>query len=216
MRRSLLALMLLAAPANAWDGFRMFEDTTLGPTSGGGGVWGTGAKRDHAITCSSCHKPRTPSKINGTFSFVPALQANNAYKPGQRYQVTVKLTGEWLGRNFGGCAQYTMSMNAFAATFEGPNGKAVGRLESDSGQDSNACPAAVAGTPAGSTVTYGKCDVVTSTGAEDQTTWTFFWTPPAAGAGAVKLFWGVVDGDCDMKSIGDDVKNGVMALPQGT
>ena len=218
MRALTLALVLgLAGSANAWDGFKMYEDPTTGPTSGGGGIWGTGAKRDNAITCAHCHV-KARAKVYAQIDFLPLLNQvgpNSLYRPSQRYQVTVTLKNESLGRTYATCGPYMTSMNGFAATFETTNGVRVGRLESDSGQDSNACQATVADIQMGSTVTYGKCGVISNTNKEDQTQWTFWWTAPAKTAGTVTMFWGVVDGNCDMKSTGDDVKMGTVLMAEG-
>lgn len=217
--RALVPLLCVAlvTPANAWDGFKMFDAPTTGPTSGGGGVWGTGGKRDFGVTCSSCHV-KGQGKIYATVEFFPLLMQvgpQSLYKPGQRYQVTVTLKNQWLGRGFVTCGQYLMSMNGFAASFETAAGVRAGRLEADSGQDSNACPATIPDLQTGTTVTFGQCTVIASTNTEDQTTWTFKWTAPTAGAGTVTMFYGVVDGNCDMKSTGDDVKMGSVVMAQG-
>ena len=41
-------------------------------------------------------------------------------------------------------------------------------------------------------------------------------TPPQGGAGAVNLYYGAVDGNCDMMSMNDDVKVGAMKLGEAT
>jgi hypothetical protein len=218
MRRiTLLLALALVTPANAWDGFKLFEEPTTGPTSGGGGIWGTGAKRDSGITCAHCHvKP--VGKVYASIEFFPLLNQvgpNSLYRPGQKYQMKVMMIGESLGRTFAVCAPGKTSMNGFAATFETLGGVKAGRLESDSGQDSNACPVTVADLQTGTTVTFGKCAVIANTNVEDQATWTFTWTAPLKGAGTVMMFYGVVDGNCDMKSTGDDVKMGSVLMAEG-
>jgi hypothetical protein len=66
---------------------------------------------------------------------------------------------------------------------------------------------------------YGDCHAITGFGAPKRmvniTTWTFSWQAPAAGAGPITLYWGVVDGDCVMDSFGDDVKTGTLKLTEG-
>ena len=219
MRALAVGLMLaLATEASAWDGFKMFEEPTTGPTSGGGGIWGTGARRDNGLTCANCHVVNGPSKVYAQIEFFPLLNQvgpNSLYRPGQRYQLKVTLKGESLGRGFGVCGQLLTHTNGFAAAFETVKGVRVGRLESDSGQDSSACPLTVADAQPGSTVTYGSCTVISSTRREDQTQWTFWWTAPAKGAGTVMMFWGVVDGNCDLKSTGDDTKMGSVLMAEG-
>lgn len=50
-----------------------------------------------------------------------------------------------------------------------------------------------------------------SPGAGDHiSAWTFYWTAPASGT--VRMFYGGVDGDCDMMSMGDAVVVGSMTL----
>lgn len=213
MRRLGLLLVLFSAPVFAWDDFQMFDEPTTGPTSGGGGLFGTGGKRDSSMTCAACHV-KAPGRVDVQLTFTPPLEAGGGYKVGRRYQVVAALKGESLGRSFGACGQYLMSMNGFVATFENTVGARVGRLESDSGQDSTACPPKIAGTPVGSTVTLGTCDEVIGNNVEDLTQWTFYWTGPPAGTGPVTLFWGAVDGNCDMKSTGDDVKTGRQSMAE--
>ena len=49
------------------------------------------------------------------------------------------------------------------------------------------------------------------------TSWTFKWTAPAAGAGPVTIYYGVVDGDhAGTDSKNDDVKQGTIRLNEGT
>lgn len=209
--------LAVVAPAHAWDGFKMFEEPTTGPTSGGGGIWGTGGKRDKGVTCASCHV-KAQGKIYATVEFFPLLMQvgpQSLYKPGQRYQVTVTLKNQWLGRNFQTCPPFVSSMNGFAANFETATGLKAGRLESDSGQDSNMCSAAIPDQQTGSTVTFGACNVIAGSNTEDQYYWTFKWTAPGPGAGTITMFYGVVDGNCDMKSTGDDVKMSSVVMAQG-
>jgi hypothetical protein len=73
--------------------------------------------------------------------------------------------------------------------------------------------------PTGSTATtytYGDCHAVMG---RNQTgggppTWTFTWNAPSDGA-TVTMYYGVVDGDCMMDSMNDDVKVGVKKLGGG-
>jgi hypothetical protein len=220
--RLLVLCSFFAGPALAWDGNRNWEELTTGPTSGGGGNWGTGGRTDRGITCANCHvggPAFTQGRIGLDFVFTPALESvggQQGYQPGRRYQVQVRLTGEWRGLS--GCGQYLMHMNGFGAAFELGNGQRAGRYETDAGQDSNSCPATIPdnnSTMAYTTITYGRCHAVTSTGTEGRTTWSLYWTAPAAGSGAVKVSWGAVDGNCDMNSMGDDVKVGSFNLAEG-
>ena len=84
MRRLVLLTAVLSTPVLVWDGFKMFSEATTGPTSGGGGIWGTGSKRDHAITCAACHA-KAQSKINVALTFTrPVENAGAGYKGGRR------------------------------------------------------------------------------------------------------------------------------------
>ncbi len=136
------------------------------------------------------------------------------YTPGQKYQVDVKLVGEHLGLS--GCGQYLTHVNNFAATVEGASGKLAGVLGSDSGQSSSSCPKDLPKPISGTTVLYGDCHALISSGAENMSSWSFSWTAPAAGSGGLTLFYGAVDGDRDMMSMNDDVKVGTIKLGEAT
>ncbi len=208
---------LLAGAAAAWDGADLWYKQAEGALPGGGGILGTGSASDHGITCAHCHT-NAAGMIDLQFTFTPTLPlvgGQPTYTPGQSYQVDVKLTGEHLGT--GVCDQYMTHVNNFAATFEGDSGKLAGVLSSDSGQTSSSCPPNVPMLPInGTTVLYNDCRAVLASGGEDRTTWTFSWQAPPAGAGTLTLFYGVVDGDCDMSSRGDDVKVGTLKLGEAS
>lgn len=217
MRRVLALSLLLVFPANAWDGFNRFEAPTTGATSGGGGLWGTGAKREQGVTCASCHvKPK--GQVYASIEFLPLLMQvgpQSLYLPGQRYTITVTMKNESLGRPYQTCAPGLRSANGFAASFETATGLKAGRLESDTGQDSLACPASIPDQQMGTTVTYGSCTVIAATMVEDLTVWTFKWTAPGPGAGPITMNYALVDGNCDAKSTGDDVRIGTVVMAQG-
>jgi hypothetical protein len=225
---TLIVLSMFAVPAFAWDGPQYWEAPTNEP-EGGGGVWGTGGKSDFGISCTHCHKRPasmpTPS-VNLQWSFNPPLEmvgGAQAYKPGQRYTVSVSMTGETLG--FSNC-NGNANNNGFGAAFELANGQRAGRLQSDWGQDSNACPPVLPSyvnsfgytipVTDGGTSTYGSCHAIASTSLENTGYRYFFWTAPAAGSGTVTVFWGAVDGNCDMNSQNDDSRSGTFAITEGT
>ena len=56
----------------------------------------------------------------------------------------------------------------------------------------------------------GDCSVVFSHGDPDKDTWMFNWTAPASGP--VHVYWGAVDGNCDMMSMKDAAVTGSMTL----
>jgi hypothetical protein len=225
MRSLLISItILLSAPAHAWDGPVNWWDAADGQDPGGSGLFGTGSARDHGITCGNCHidNDKQQGQINFTFDFTPALGSvgtKKAYTPGQTYNVDVNLVGEYLGIT--GCAQYQSHTNNFAATFEA-GGKTVGALANDSTplMTSASCVTSWPNpAPNGTTGLYGDCRVIFGAGPAGETipgltTWHFQWTAPAAGTGMVTMFWGGVDGNCDMMSMGDAVKSGTLDLAE--
>src|SRR5262249_20564065 len=64
----------------------------------------------------------------------------------------------------------------------------------------------------GTTLTAGDCHAIFSRSVENQTSWTFSWTAPPTGSGSITMFYGIVNGNCDMTSLNDDVKVGNMRL----
>jgi hypothetical protein len=221
-----LVFLFAAMPAFAWDGPALWQEAT-NQDYGGGGVWATGGKQDFGINCTHCHKRPstmpTPS-VDLQFTFNPPLQGTGkTYSPGQRYQVTTQLTGETLGLT---CDPGMANNNGFTTTFELANGQRAGALESDWGQRSTSCPRVLPSyinsggytiyVADGGTVTYGDCHAVAAAALASTTSWTFFWTAPAAGAGNVTVFYGVVDGNCDMNSLNDDSRAASFVLAEGT
>jgi hypothetical protein len=223
-----LLFLLAAIPASAWDGPALWQEAT-NADYGGGGIWGTGGKQDFGINCTHCHqRPAgmpTPS-VDLQFTFNPLLVTaggTRAYQPNTRYTVTVKMTGETLGFS---CDPGMPNNNGFSTAFELSNGQRAGRYESDWGQDSNACPSILPSyvnsggytiyVTDGGTVTYGSCHAVAASSLDSQSTRYFFWTAPPAGSGAVTVFYGVVDGNCDMNSQNDDARATSFTLAEGT
>ncbi len=214
LRLLAIAAILWPASAAAWDSPPLWNEPADGMQPGGGGIYATGGGRDFRITCTHCHITPT-NRIDLAVAFVPALDTGNAYRPGQQYQVTVNLLGERLGMS--GCGQFMRNVNAFAATFEDAAGQTTGTLASDAGQSASSCPPASPTSPfAGSTVLYGDCHAVISNNKPNVTSWRFSWTAPSAGAGPVTLYYGGVDGNCDMSSLEDDVKEGTMSLGESS
>lgn len=205
-----------ASAAWAWDDPGLWYADAAGAQPGGGGLLGTGSARDRGITCKDCHT-NPEGLIDLKIDFTPALPTvggQPTYAPGQKYQVAVKLIGEHLGLS--GCGQYLTHVNNFAASIEDAAGKPAGTLASDSGQNSQSCPPVVPKPINGTTVLYGDCHAITSSGVENTSAWSFSWTAPASGAGALTLYYGAVDGNCDMMSMNDDVKVGAIKLGEAT
>src|SRR5262249_10479022 len=90
----------------------------------------------------------------------------------------------------------------------------AGALRADYGDSTNCLPDAPPMGWTGSSMIYNRCHAVMAPPIKDMTSWRFQWTAPQAGH--VTLFYGVVDGDCMMNSLGDDVKAGSISLNQGT
>lgn len=207
---------LTPARSHAWDGPDLWYSSATGQMPGGGGIVGTGGSLDHNITCAHCHT-NAESKIDVKFEFSPSLPTVGGlptYTPGQKYQVSVKLTGEHLGLS--GCGQYLTHVNNFAATIENGGGKLAGVLSSDSGQSSTSCPKDMPKPISGTTVLYDDCHAVIASGAQNLASWSFAWTAPPAGEGPLTLYYGAVDGNCDMMSMNDDVKVGSLKLGEAT
>lgn len=226
MNRALIISLFTSLSAYAWEIPCNWtnDTTTVANEAGGGGLFATGGKRDYSVGCAACHQETltTPARgmIGSTLTFNPPLAmvgTVRTFMPGQRYEVTVTLTGEYLGLSNCGTAE---NINTFAATVEDAAGNTAGLIESDTGQSSNACLTGLSsmncnGTlPAtgGTTFMAGDCHAVAGYGA-DRTTWKFYWTPPAGTALTdATFFWGAVDGDCKMNSLKDDVKQSQLAV----
>jgi len=195
-----------ATPAAAWDGPAMWYAPVGGPTSGGGGIFGTGGQRDHHITCLDCHVDPVDTGMSLDFQFDPPLAGADAsiYTPGQRYRVDVRMLGASPS-----CGN-PVNIDNFAATFEDDAGTTVGLLESDSGQSQGNCPTDYPNPSTGTTALFRDCQVIFSRGLENARMWRFYWTAPPAGT--VRLYYGAVDGDCWMNSRDDAVDTGRRTL----
>jgi hypothetical protein len=209
--------MTTSLVALAWDGPTLwYEPANAGP--GGGGLITTGGALDHNVTCAHCHDKGDGSQgygvIGADVSFNPPIGA--AYKKGQRYEVTVALTGEHLALS--GCMNdYPVNRNGFAASFEDDSGKVVGSLSAAFGDAASCVRAAPDPFPKVTTWTYGDCHAVMGVSdglLGEPATWTFSWTAPSDGS-TVSMYYGVVDGNCMMDSMGDDVKVGTKKLGAG-
>jgi len=194
------------------------DDPSQSVHCGNGGIYATGGVKDWGITCTMCHinDVNQQGNISATVSANPPFTGNK-YLPGQLYTITVNLVNEQLGK-----ADQSNNRNGMSATFEDVNGNPMGSLAGDA----IACAAAPPSLPdplyAGTTYVYGPgCHNVTSLGKQGPglTQWIFKWQAPAAGVaagtGAITMYYGVVDGNTDKKSLGDDVKMGKVQLAEG-
>jgi hypothetical protein len=220
MKTLLIAIIVcVASPALAWDGPANWYQAADGANPGGGGILGTGGGHDHGIKCTDCHVERKTENLALGFTFSPAL-TNNAYAPGTQYTITAKLTGALLAAT--SCATSNGKNNdGFAASFEDDNGVNVGSLMADDGQSAPSCTLPSTLPTVGTTALDGDCKVVFPLKQENISQWTFKWTAPSSGT--VHLYWGAVDGDCDMMSMHDAAVTGsqtingpAMAAPRTT
>ena len=207
MKTLVLALLLATTgTALAWDGPGMWYRAADDANPGGGGILGTGGQHDHGIRCSDCHvqRPSEPA-LRLDLAYSPTL-VNGSFVPGQRYTVTATLSGVGVacasGPNGGG----TTKVDNFAASYEDDAGNPAGTLAADSGP----CRTLPQPTDPGTTVLDGDCAVIFSDSKPSTTRWTFTWTAPSSGA--VHVYWGAVDGNCDMMSMGDAVTTGSATL----
>jgi hypothetical protein len=201
-------IMLAAAPAFAWDGPGMWYRAADDANPGGGGILGTGGGHDHGIKCTDCHVDRAMEpNLMFAMTFSPAL-TNNTYVAGQRYTITARLTGAQLAAS--SCATANgKNVDGFAASFEDDTGASAGMLAADDGQSAPSCTLP-SPPPPGTTALDGDCKVIFANSTPNTTQWTFSWTAPTSGA--VHIYWGSVDGDCDMMSMNDAVVTGSMTL----
>ncbi len=214
MRIVVVAVLLSASPALAWDGASMWYRAADDANPGGGGILGTGGQHDYGIQCTDCHVNRADEPgLALDLQFSPAL-VNSTFVAGQAYAVTATLSvpgGQFLACNPMGANGMGKKVSNFAASFETDAGAPAGTLAADDGQSAPSCtlpsPA-----PAGTTALDGDCAVVFSQGGENVTQWRFTWTAPTTTTSPVHLFWGAVDGDCDMMSMGDAAVTGSMTL----
>lgn len=190
------------------------DDPSQSVHCGNGGIYATGGVKDWGITCAMCHinDVAQQGSITATTTFSPPLAAGNKYSQGVTYSVTIHLIGEHLG-----LADQTNNKNGMTATIEDANGVSVGAMAGDMAACATAAPSLPDGAYPGTTYVYGAgCHNVSSLGKQGPglTQWTFKWTAPTVDPGPITMFYGVVDGNTDKKSLGDDVKMGKLALSQ--
>jgi len=192
--------------------------------AGGGGIYGTGAAQDWGIKCSHCHI-KGEGLIDVSFDVFPSFTdvgGEEGYLPGERYTITVNLLGEHRGLDNmqNGTPVPDDNRNGMVAVIENVSGGTAGIYHTDSGVSSDNCPSVAPNKNDATLMTtyvYGDCHGVLFTEHNRQTSWTFDWEAPAAGAGDVTIYWGVVDGDWQAdSSLDDDVKEGTIRLLEGS
>jgi len=204
----IMIIVAMAAPAYAWDGPGMWYRAADDANPGGAGILGTGGAHDHGIKCTDCHVDRVSEpSLRLAFAFAPPI-TGDIYVPNQTYTVTAQLTGAQVGVGCNG-----NNVDNFAASFEDDSGAAAGTLVTDSGQRGPSCtlPSPPA---AGTTGLDGDCKVIFAIGGANVDTWTFSWTSPASGP--VHIYYGAVDGNCDMMSMNDAATTGSRTLTAAT
>lgn len=161
---------------------------------GGGGLAYTGALRGKGYDCTICHVD-SDAVIAVELTSAPAGLRDGVYMPGTAYAITLDLTGEHRG--FGAVSNQNTFLAEVVTDADAPAGAFTAvDLDEFALVDGGRVLAARAGS---------------------ETTWTFDWTAPAAGTGAVTFHLGVVDGDgagntarASTDPVGDDVA--VLAL----
>lgn len=245
------AALSVASVGAAYPYPEMYELDAAGPVSlrpGGAGVYGTGGKHDFGVECNDCHigSVGTLGLLGIDISLVggqwQSVGGQPAYKPGETYTIQVTMTNE----------RFTTAPephNGFAATIEDSSGQLAGVLRSDGtgcaavASNTANCPDAAAARNCRSepdmtttSTMLGDCKVVVNQSDDTKghySTWKFSWTAPAAGAGTVTLFVGVVDGSgvdptrdawgnptnpdrTDLSSLDDEAANTTLVLLEGS
>jgi hypothetical protein len=207
-----VALLCEAPSATAFPFINSWHLASSGESPnrcGADGIYGLGSPADYNIGCKDCHiEAQAAFTVDITVNPPFQQQGNDRiYVPGQTYDIQIAINGEVHTTNpMGGS-----TLNGFAASFEAPDGTAMGTLVASQGR-SDACPAGAPTDPMNQhnrTVVYGDCHAVLFEPEHDDTWWAFQWIAPAAGAGDLTLWYAVVDGNnVDASSLGDDTVQG--------
>ena len=187
---------LLVMTSLALAGFHTPASYDATATDGGGNrMYFDGSPRHKGYDCTACHTD-APHTITAQIDGAP----EGAYTPGKTYTLTITLVGEHAGLGANN------NQNAFVAEFI---------------DDSNTIAGAIAS--ADDKVALVDDGHVVAGGGKNVKTWNFAWTAPAAGAGAVTMYIGLVDGNgADVASVpttdpgGDDVATSVLRACEAT
>lgn len=171
---------------------------------GAGGIFYTGAPTERGYTCAACHLAPEGKIRVGLSTTPPGLFENRRYTAGQAYVVTVRLLNEHRG-----LSSARSNFNGFAAVFLDGKKQHAGRVSGFAPDEYYASGNALIAS-AGKTV--------------GTATWSFTWTAPAAGAGALSFYIGMVDGNgADSPPtqtltdpLGDDVITASLVLSDGS
>ena len=190
--------LFVPAAALAFHSGAQFDD--LPGKGGGGGVFYTGAPSDKGWTCTACHIGSQGQITIGLTSVPSTLFQAGAYAPGQAYKLTVSLRGEHLGQS-----SSRSNFNGFALTVRDAQSRVAGMISGYAPEDfyqANAATISTAGKIVGTTM------------------WSFTFTAPPAGTGAITFYLAMVDGNGANSSanatltdpFGDDVAVGKVTL----
>ena len=197
-----LAVLLLAGHARAFHVGSTFD--ALPGKGGGGGTFYTGAPTERGYTCAACHL-NPEGKIRASLSTAPAgLFESRRYTPGQAYTVSLKLLNEHRG-----LSSSRSNFNGFTIVFLDGKRQHAGRISGYAADEYYGSGSALLAS-AGKTV--------------GTSSWSFTWTAPPAGTGAVTMYIGMVDGNgADSPPtqtltdpLGDDVVMASLVLSDGS
>ena len=150
---------------------------SLIPSSSGSPGGRTGSPGDSKITCSACHGGSAISKEGWIITDIP----KTGYIPGQEY--TIVLSGENQGS-----ARFGFELTAEFSN----NAKTGGFATGDNAQ--------VKVLGGGNSVTHTSQGIAASGGAKS---WTFKWTAPETGSGAISFYASLNGANGDGSSSGD-------------
>lgn len=215
-KRIALVLGLTAVGLATAGGVKAFQeaghwhdDPSQGQHCGGGDIWYTGGVRDWNLACTHCHINDKNQQGNLTVQ-VNGFEPGNKYVPGKMYTLTATMISAAPGGEL--AKADAKNKNGFTATIEDQNNQTAGTFLGDMQSSCPAPPTLPDGAFMGTTLAYGDCHAIASLGKVNLSTWTFKWQAPASAAGPLVFYYGVVDGDSNEKSLGDDVKMGKIQL----
>lgn len=185
------AMVALAHPAIAFPTGAQFDLDAL-TEDGGGGRSFAGGPTEAGLTCEVCHTG-APGRIGIRLESEQEDMFQSGYRPGESYRMRVVLLDDWAasGSSSTDCGGETTPYrrcdeNGFALAMSTERGEPAGTLAAT-------CDGTSAETADARVTDDGHA--ITHIGAEyGDTAWSFCWTAPREGAGAVTAYIAVVDG----------------------
>jgi hypothetical protein len=165
----LLALFGWAPAARAFHAGNVFDKPA--GAGGGGGLFYTGAAKEHGWDCTACHTDSEGKIKLSITSDPPDLLRSFRYEPGKTYAIDATLVGEHLGAG-------PSNFNAIAVAFLDPSGAPAGEIS---------------GYAADELYNGGPSTIVSAGQHPGVSKWSFKWTAPTTGQ--VKLHMAAVDGN---------------------